>query len=439
MYDKNKKQHSSVKKEDYDPTKMYVVLKPMDNLDAAGLIKELNPLEGLQPLGVDMQSVHSVHSTADEAQQIAAEVYGAYVKEVQALEEKKGKVSHELRKTIDLLEKKRKDHLDMAKQNPKNASQYKNDIAKIATQIDDLMSKMERIEKSKKLDVDKEEDKKDKKPIKENSVNSVPVEVVKTGTYEIRKTPKGDYTNPDGTIASFFDDKYSLYLDGQEIGDSVYAGGAIQKAPGIDFTKMLRKMGMGEKPIKENKDKYTIGDKIVGSNKVYFIYNNDTGTQSGSYKTKEEAQKELNKKKDKLEERMNPTDKISLDVPLFIRLLEYAREDAKSDMDLHNIAEKAIALSQSGMTLSMNDYESIVGQQEQIAEAENVVDSIPEIQRYLKDLATKIPTVKGIDTNEVKGIVELVNAIINKLGKGSIGPSIKATSQVFNQRTQGLK
>ena len=68
----------------------------------------------------------------------------------------------------------------------------------------------------------------------------------------------------------------------------------------------------------------------------------------------------MNKKKDKLEERINPIDKISLDVPLFIRLLEYAREDAKTDMDLHTVAEKVIILSQSGKTLSMKDYASLV-------------------------------------------------------------------------------
>jgi hypothetical protein len=49
--------------------------------------------------------------------------------------------------------------------------------------------------------------------------------------------------------------------------------------------------------IEENKKStYTIGDKTTPNGKVYFIYNNDTGTQSGSYKTKEEAQKVLDKK-----------------------------------------------------------------------------------------------------------------------------------------------
>ena len=56
----------------------------------------------------------------------------------------------------------------------------------------------------------------------------------------------------------------------------------------------------------------------------------------------------------------NPADKVTLDIPLFIRLLEYAREDAKTDMDLHNVAEKAIAASETGKTLTMADYDGLV-------------------------------------------------------------------------------
>jgi hypothetical protein len=61
-----------------------------------------------------------------------------------------------------------------------------------------------------------------------------------------------------------------------------------------------------------------------------------------------------------MENNFNPKDKITLDVPLFIRLLEYAREDAKTDMDLHDVAEKAIELSSTGNTLTMTDYDKIV-------------------------------------------------------------------------------
>lgn len=57
----------------------------------------------------------------------------------------------------------------------------------------------------------------------------------------------------------------------------------------------------------------------------------------------------------------NPKDTVEVDIPLMIRLLEYAREDAKTDMDLHNVAEKLISLSGEGRTLGMGDYDSIVG------------------------------------------------------------------------------
>jgi hypothetical protein len=65
---------------------------------------------------------------------------------------------------------------------------------------------------------------------------------------------------------------------------------------------------------------------------------------------------------------MNPRDTITVDVPLFIRLLEYAREDAQTDMDLHDVAENIISLAASGKTLTMTDYDSIIGSRENIDE-----------------------------------------------------------------------
>jgi hypothetical protein len=65
-----------------------------------------------------------------------------------------------------------------------------------------------------------------------------------------------------------------------------------------------------------------------------------------------------------MENTFNPTDKLTIDVPLFIRLLEYAKEDAKTDMDLHKATEKALALSETGKILTMDDYDTIVKQDE---------------------------------------------------------------------------
>lgn len=51
---------------------------------------------------------------------------------------------------------------------------------------------------------------------------------------------------------------------------------------------------------------------------------------------------------------------ICVDVPLLIRLLEYAREDASSDMDLHVLATSMYEASLNGDCLSMAHYRSLV-------------------------------------------------------------------------------
>ena len=80
-------------------------------------------------------------------------------------------------------------------------------------------------------------------------------------------------------------------------------------------------------------------------------------------KCRKAGAKNWGNKSEGVAEDVNPTDTIQLDVPLMIRLLEYAREDAKDDMDLHNVAEKLIAMSSGGDVLSMDQYDAIVGQQ----------------------------------------------------------------------------
>ena len=57
----------------------------------------------------------------------------------------------------------------------------------------------------------------------------------------------------------------------------------------------------------------------------------------------------------------NVVDTITMDVPLFLRMLEYAKEDAQTDMDLHNVTERATKLGLDGDVLTMKDYAMIVG------------------------------------------------------------------------------
>jgi hypothetical protein len=75
----------------------------------------------------------------------------------------------------------------------------------------------------------------------------------------------------------------------------------------------------------------------------------------------------------------NPVDTVTLDIPLLIRLLEYAKEDAKTDMDLHRVSEKLIQLSKEGNMLSMDQYDEIVHVQQPVTH-ESIIDYINKLK-----------------------------------------------------------
>jgi len=52
-------------------------------------------------------------------------------------------------------------------------------------------------------------------------------------------------------------------------------------------------------------------------------------------------------------------DIVQLDVPLFIRLLEYSREEIKQDADIHDLAQAVIDMSSQG-PITMADYDKLL-------------------------------------------------------------------------------
>lgn len=61
-------------------------------------------------------------------------------------------------------------------------------------------------------------------------------------------------------------------------------------------------------------------------------------------------------------------DTVTLNIPLLIRIVEYAKEDAKTDMDLHSIVENMLDISEEGQVLTMDDYEKIVNTAKLVSE-----------------------------------------------------------------------
>jgi len=71
-------------------------------------------------------------------------------------------------------------------------------------------------------------------------------------------------------------------------------------------------------------------------------------------------------------EAIDKMDVVMFDIPLLIRMLEYAREDAKTDMDLHKVVEKLIHIRKKGV-LTMKDYTFVTRLREDLELDENHV------------------------------------------------------------------
>jgi hypothetical protein len=142
-----------IKKESIDGAidTLYMVKKPYAGCELTSLVHPIDPLLGI---GAGHQvvpdQVHAVFADQDHAQQVAQDLFEEHGQKMEALEEKKNDVASKITKAIEEFEKKRKEHVDAAKADPKNASTHKEKIAHLATKIDDLMTKLEKVERSKK-------------------------------------------------------------------------------------------------------------------------------------------------------------------------------------------------------------------------------------------------------------------------------------------------
>lgn len=70
--------------------------------------------------------------------------------------------------------------------------------------------------------------------------------------------------------------------------------------------------------------------------------------------------KDKEKDEEKEDKKYDSVDTIVMEVPLFIRMLEYAKEEAKTDMDLHKVAENALKLTKKTDKLSMINYQELI-------------------------------------------------------------------------------
>lgn len=157
-------------------------------------------------------------------------------------------------------------------------------------------------------------------------------------------------------------------------------------------------------------------------------------------------------------------DTITLDIPLFLLLLEYAREKSKNDLDLHELTETTNKLGKERGILSSDDYTEITGEsgdeKEEISESftnrlrENIKSSLSS--RPIKE-DKKVETKKDTDTGgelESKPSTDDVppspaptpdeggeeapaapnpNATIANQGDGKVHPQVKSIQDALTQ------
>lgn len=78
-------------------------------------------------------------------------------------------------------------------------------------------------------------------------------------------------------------------------------------------------------------------------------------------------------KRDHMSEAVDRKDTIVFDIPLLIRVLEFAREELKSDVLLHKMVERLIAIRGKG-TLTMNQYGRIVKEEFSDKDVEQIIE-----------------------------------------------------------------
>lgn len=130
-------------------------------------------------------------------------------------------------------------------------------------------------------------------------------------------------------------------------------------------------------------------------------------------------------------EEVDEKDTVTMDIPLLIRVLELAREDLKSDADLHRVVEKLIEIRNKG-TLTMDDYDTVAHIKEEYSELINELS--PELLgRYKKAAGAQASSLEkkawspDIDRKTSKELIQKSNKRFSGI--------IKATKKQFKEDT----
>jgi hypothetical protein len=86
----------------------------------------------------------------------------------------------------------------------------------------------------------------------------------------------------------------------------------------------------------------------------------------------------VNPAKPKLKETQDPVDTVTMDVPLLTKILELAREEIKSDTELHDLISKLVEMKNQGV-LTMDQYDQLAAKEQPEAEPNVELEAIRKL------------------------------------------------------------
>ena len=112
-------------------------------------------------------------------------------------------------------------------------------------------------------------------------------------------------------------------------------------------------------------------------------------------------------------EEADKKDTITMDIPLLIRMLELAREDIKTDAQLHRIVEKLIDIRNKG-TLTMDDYDFVAKLKEQFFPEDTYQDSYAATQTVGPEVTSSDDTEKNQNESKAAKMIKSLKKTVKE-------------------------
>jgi hypothetical protein len=161
-----------------------------------------------------------------------------------------------------------------------------------------------------------------------------------------------------------------------------------------------------------------------------------------------------NEEKKSMKEEADVKDTVSMDIPLLIRVLEFIREDVKTDVELHKVVERLIDMRHD-VPLTMEHYDSITGKLKESKDAgeydyegsmaktllqticrnaediKNMLEDDENLPEWVQSKITKAEDYITTSLDYLKSTKELDEEVLDELSKGTLHSYMSAGHKKF--------